>query len=153
MKLKLLLLAALLASPALAADPERPEMTVQEVLDVGVGLQQLVKAETADKDGRQVSTFYKFGSDVRIAIAVNLQQVRTVQTAFASAYNDLVLQWSSGTGNVPDDKKGLFGIEANKLSQAKTTVVFQRIKKADLKLDENPIPGPVLSLILPIVDR
>ena len=36
--------------------------------------------------------------------------------------------------------------------QGKTKLVA-RIKAADLKLDENPIPAPVLSLIVPILDR
>ena len=36
---------------------------------------------------------------------------------------------------------------------APANVSLTRIKQADLKLDENPIPGSVLGLLLPIIDR
>lgn len=129
------------------------DLTVEQALNVAGGLAQLTSYDSTDKEGKPTKVFYKLSSDLRILIAVNIDVGRSVQTRFQTAQNDLVMQLSGGTGKVPDEKTGQFNVEIGKMMQAKALAGFYRIKAADLKLDENPIPGPVLSLIVPILDR
>lgn len=161
----MLLCAAMLAFPAAAAiapaaEPqqqttaEKDALTVEQVLTVGSGLQQLVRYESTDKDGKAFTAFYDFDPDTRMVIAINLDVVRRTQVQFQSAYNDLVMKWQDpATGKIPDNKQNAFNVEAAKLSSAQSRVGFHHVKKQDLRLEKNPIPGPVLSLIIPIVDR
>ena len=148
---------AVLCVTAFAQDAPKPgyaeDLTVAQALNVFSGLSQLTSYDSTDKDGKPVKVYYKFSPDLRILIAVNIDIGRAVQTRFQTAQNDLVMQISGGTGKVLEDNVGQFNVEVSKFMQAKALASFHRIKAADLKLDDNQIPGPVLSLIVPILDR
>lgn len=132
---------------------EQPEFTVEQALNISGGLDQLGSYETVDKDGKPTKVYYKFSGDLRILIAVNIDIGRSVQSRYQTARNALIMQLSDGTGNVPIDKSAVLSAELYKLMNAPSRAGFERIKAADLKLDENAIPAPVLSLIVPIIDR
>lgn len=139
---------------ASAEDPKpAPGLTVEQALNVAAGLGQLASYDTVDKDGKPSKVYYKFSADLRILIATNIDVGRAIQTRFQNATNDLIMQMSDGVGTLPDDKKGVFNVEVAKLMQAQSRAGFNRIKMSDLKLEDNQIPAPVLSLIIPILDR
>lgn len=140
---------------ARAEDPKPAPagLTVEQALNVAAGLAQLASYDTVDKDGKPSKVYYKFSADLRILIAVNIDVGRAIQTRFQNASNDLIMQLSDGSGTLPDEKKGAFNVEIAKLMQAQSRAGYTRIKLADLKLDENQVPAPVLSLIIPILDR
>lgn len=139
------------AAPSAAAASDG--LTVEQALNVTAGLDQLGSYDGVDKDGKPTKTYYKFSGDLRILIAVNLDIGRAIQARFAAARNAVVMQISEGSGRVSDEKTPALNIEVAKLMAAPSLAGFHRIKAADLKLDENPIPAPVLSLIVPILDR
>lgn len=129
------------------------ELTVEQALNVSGGLDQLVSYDAVDKEGKPTKGFYKFSADLRIVIATNIDAGRTVQSRFQAARNAVIMTMSDGTGRVADEKTALLSIEVDRLMKAPSRAEFIRIKATDLKLEDNPIPAPVLSLIIPILDR
>lgn len=132
---------------------EKDNLTVEQALNVAAGLGQLVSYDTVDKEGKPAKGYYKFSADLRFIIAINIDLGTRVQTQFRNANNEIAMQLSGGIGAVPPEKKGAYDVEIAKLFAAPSRVGFVHIKLSDLKLEENPIPGPVLSLIVPIIDR
>lgn len=156
--------AAECAKIAGAAEPPKKEeeepLTIAQALDVTAGLGQLSSYESVDKEGKPSKGYYKFSADLRILVALNIDLGRRLQTSFQNATNDLVMQMSAGAGKVPDDKVGLFNIELSKMMAQPSRVGFHRLKLEDLCLEAKPpkcevgnqVPGPTLSLIVPILD-
>lgn len=137
------------ARPQEKAEP----LTVEQALNVATGLGQLTSIDGVDKEGKPTKTYYKFSPDLRLLIAVDIDIGRSVQTQFQNANNALVMQLSDGNPPVPPEKMSAYNVELVKMMAAPARATFHRIKAADLKLDENPIPASVLSLIIPILDR
>lgn len=168
MKNRFLIAAALLALSPLAAsaqsDPckagqacdravDGTPLTMEQVLNITAGLRQLGRYETTDKDGKPAVGTYKFSGDLRILIAVNINVGGNVEQAYQLANNELVAQFSGGGGKVPDERAGEYAVEFGKLRTSPCRCSLARIKMNDLKLDDNPIPAPVLGLIIPIIER
>ena len=72
------------------------------------------------------------------------------------------MQWTDpATGKVPEAKLQSLNFERSKISAAQSLVGFYHFKKEDLCLEvappkcktANPIPGPVIGMIYPIMDR
>lgn len=141
------------ALPRIAALPEDASLTVEQALNVSAGLQQLSAQDGIDKEGRPTKVYYRFSPDLRIVIALNIDLGRNLQSRIEVAKNEIIMQKSGGSGKLTEETSPSAMLEISKLYQAPSRVNFYRIKSADLKLDENPIPGPVLSLIVPILDR
>lgn len=151
--LKKMMMAAVLAVVALAAPARAQELTVGQALDVTAGLNQLTAYESVDKDGKPFRANYKFSADVRFRIALNIDAGRRLQTQVQTAQNDLVMSMvDPATGKVPETKQNALNVEVSKLMTAPARSTLHRIKRSELNLDDNPIPAPVLSLIVPIVD-
>lgn len=134
-------------------------LTVEQAINVAAGLRQLHKYDTVDKDGRPAVAYYKFGttpkdsSDIRITIALDIEVASRIETAFSKANNELIVQMSNGGSDVPKDKMGEYNITVRKMLDAPCRCSIYKIKLADLKLEENPIPSQILSWLVPILDR
>ncbi len=153
------MLAILVNVTALSPQPiekatDRPtDLTVEQALNVAAGLEQLSGLDVVIDGKPMGKAWYKFSGDVRILIAVNIEVGRAVQQRFSTARNAIIMQMSDGTGRVAEEKAPLMTVEVDKLMKAPARAGYSRMKMSDLRLDENPIPGPVLSLVLPILDR
>lgn len=159
-----LALVLLLASSSIAAaqtTAERDALTVEQALNVKFGLEQLAKYQTTDKDGKTVDNFYRFSGDTLIVFAINIDLGRRLETQVQNTRNTLIMGLAGdSSGKVPPEKEGDFNVEWRKIMDAPSRVGFEHVKRKDLCLEvtpackvENPIPAPVLSLIIPIVDR
>lgn len=134
--------------------PATKELTVQEALEVLSGLRSLVQPfPTTDKDGKQVTGYNKFNSDFRILIAVNIDVGVKVERVMMSAQDTLVSTMSGGAGTVPESARGTFSVELRKLQDQPCRCSFYRIKKEDLRLDDNPQILGALAPLIPIMDR
>lgn len=145
-------LAALL-NPVHAADQQK--LTVDQIASVTTGLSQLDTYDKTVKDGARetiVKQSYNFGGGLRWLIAGNLDKGRRIIKQYQDARTALVNSVAKD-GKVPDDKIQALNLEDRKMQDAVSDVQFDRIKAEELKLNENPIPASVLSLILPIVDQ
>lgn len=152
-KLASLLLFAALLVPAHAAD--QPKLTVDQVASVTAGLSQLDTYDKTIKDGARetvVKQAYSFGGGLRWLIAGNLEKGRRVIKQYQEARAALVNSMAKD-GKIPDDKLQALNAEDRKMQEAVADVQFDRIRGDELKLNENPVPASVLSLILPIVDQ
>lgn len=144
---------ALALMPASAADKTQGDLTIAQVLDVTSGLSQLSKYETTDKNGKTVSGHYKFDAKLRYSMALAIDAGRRVQSALQASIMQITMEMSGGTGTIPDSKKGQFQAETAKLLAQPARVSIERIQLSELKLEENPIPAQVLSLLVPIIDN
>jgi hypothetical protein len=153
MRKTLIVLAALLAcGVARAANPD-PGLTVEQALNISAALRALDTYEAKDKDGKSYAAPYTFSGVTRMAIAVDLEKTSAVLKTYQATLNEVIKTMSGGTGTVPGNKMADYNVEVLKMLAAPAGVSLTRIKQADLKLDENPIPGSVLGLLLPIIDR
>ena len=145
--------ALFIGSTARAEESKR--LTVQQAILIYNGLIQLDGYDDVCRDGATEKTcrrIYKFGGGARISIATNLAEAKRIVTAYTDARNALIAQYANGSNKVPDEDIARFNADDRKALNATVDVVFGRIKRDDLKLDENPIPPSVLSLIIPIID-
>jgi hypothetical protein len=167
MKTVMTMLAALALSDPAAAQTtaEKDGLTVEQALVVKSGLEQLGRYDSVDKDGKPAPAYHKFGADTLMLIALNIDLARRLEAQFTAANNNLVMQKSDGSGKVPDERRAEYNVEFRKLLDAPSRVGFYHIKLEDLCLAATPrceaagvktpnaIPAPVLSLIVPIIDR
>ncbi len=152
MRKTLLVLATLVAcSGAVAAD--NPPVTVEQALNISAGLRALDSYQARDKEGKPYASPYNFSGVTRMNIATNIDRVGAVLKTYQATLNEVIKTMSGGTGTVPGDKMANYNVEVLKMLAAPAGVSLAKIKEADLKLDENPIPGSVLGLLLPIIDR
>jgi hypothetical protein len=142
--------AAMFSTASFAAD-----LTVEQVVVVANGLAQLDGYEKVVKDGAQekvVKVPYNFGGGLRWSIAGNLEKGRAV----AKRYEDsrkAVFDQMAKDGKIPAEKEQVFTDELRKILDKPADIQLDHFKRDELKTQENPIPGSVLSLLLPIVDQ
>lgn len=150
------LIALLLAGPALAEDaPKSKPLTVDQAIQVASGLAQLDGYDKVIGDGQQqrvVHVFYQFGGGLRWQIAQSIATLRPIVQAYQQANNELIFSLAGGNRNVPDDKAQAYNAETRKMLDADSGVSLPMIRKSELKTDENPLPGGVLTLLIPIID-
>ncbi len=154
--MRLLQIAALslaMGVPALAQTAPSP--TVGQVIVISNGLTALDGYDTPCKDNnveRICRKPYKFSASALWTIASDAAAARGVVTAYETARNALIRQMANGGTRVPDDSVNKFNDEQQVLLDKPSGLTFGRIKRADLNLDENPIPPNVLALLIPIID-
>lgn len=179
--LRTVLAVALLATPAVAAEPKpssNPSLTVGEAIGVGNALRRLAAYTilSKDKDGKDQPVSipfspehpspYRFSGDVLFAMSINIQQADIAQRAFQETFSALVKQIYGGADKVPkvgepDPKAPEFQEQSQKILGAKSGALMAWIKRSDLCLGvkpprceaANPIPVDVLSALLPIIER
>ena len=154
MRKTLIVIAAMLAcSAAVAADNPPGTLSVEQVLNVTAALKSLDSYQAKNKDGATYPAPYNFSGVTRMNIATDLDRGSVVLKAYQTSLNEVIKGLSGGTGTVPGEKMAEYNVEVLKMLAAPAGVSLAKIKEADLKLDENPIPGSVLGLLLPIIDR
>lgn len=151
MRKTLIVLAALLACGVARA--AEPDLTVEQALNISAALRSLDTYEAKDKDGKYYAASYTFSGVTRMAIAVDLEKTSSVLKTYQATVNEVIRKLSGGGAKVPPERMAEFNTETTKMLAAPAGISLTRIKQADLKLDENPIPGSVLGLLLPIIDR
>lgn len=159
---------AMISTSALAAEQTQAEkdgFTVEQALNISGGLSQLTKFDITDKDGKPVSASYRFAPDTLYLLATNIDLGRNLETRVRGLTNDIKMQLSDGSGNVPKDKENMFQIKWAELMQAQSRIGYYHIKREDLCIEVNPkceaagiktpnvISPPLLSLIIAIIDR
>lgn len=156
-KMIMLAACAALAAAAVARADEKPaekQLTIDEAVNVLAGLRSLVAQYTAtDKDGKTSVGYNKFSADTRLLIAVNLDVGLRAERALQAANDQLVASMSNGAGAVPDAVRGTYAVEYRKIMESPCRCSYYRIKKEDLRLDDNPQILGALGLLIPIVDR
>jgi hypothetical protein len=128
---------------------------VEQVISIFGGLSQLDSYEDICRDGaveKQCKRPYKFGGGMRMTLSLNRAEAQKVVTAYQQARNALVAQYSGGGANVPDDKRLAFQDDDRAMYERPADVTLSKFRRDDLKLEENPIPVSVLSLILPLIE-
>jgi hypothetical protein len=131
------------------------ELTNAEAQLVLAGLTQLDgydRVITERGQEKSVRELYHFDAALRLAIATDIAKLRPALQMAQEVHNALVQQYGVD-GKVPADKVMAFNEEAKKLWGASSGVSLNHIKAGDLRLDSNPIPASVLSLLAPILDQ
>lgn len=130
------------------------KLTTRAALNVAAGLRALDGYERTAKDGdreRVIKEFYKIGGGLRLSIAVSLNKLDALQQAQQQAYSGLAMAAADDKGQIPPEKVAELAKTQNEMLDAEQDIDLGVIDPADLKLDENPIPVTVLSLIQPIL--
>ena len=151
---RITLAAALLAStltPILAADP----LTVEQVLIVANGLALLDGYEDVCTDGAVQKTCkrpYKFSGGARWTIANALGIGRAAQTTWQGVQAAILAPYTGADGKIPDASVAKANREIAEALAKPAGITMPTIKHDELKLDDNPIPPSVLSLLMPILE-
>lgn len=130
------------------------KLTLESALTIAAGLRGLDGYDRIAKDGereRIVREFYKLGGGLRLSIAKNLNKLDAVQGAYQKASADLMASMIDGKGEVPPARKAELAKEDRKMLEAEQDIDLVMIKEDELKLDQNPIPATMLSLIQPLL--
>ena len=137
-----------------AHSEDRQPFTVEQAIQIGNGLSQLDGYDDCrdGEKGKDCHHLYKFSGSLRLTIALDLAEYRRIAAAYSVVRQALIVQYSNGSGNVPSDQIAAFNTEDRRVLDSPSDVKYGRIKRDDLKIEDNPIPASVLSLILPIVD-
>lgn len=157
-----LCLTAMAATPAAHAQqqPEQTKMTLAKANDVLNALLALDGYDKEIKDGassKSVHVFYDLSGNLRLLIAGDIDALKAPIAQFSKARQGLVDQ-AGGSGKTGDDYAKWMaspeGVKAAKDVQAlldtEGNYTLGKIKDAELKLDVNPIPASVLSMLSPI---
>lgn len=130
------------------------KLSIEQMIQINGGLAALDGYQKIIKDGereRVAQELYKLGGGLRLSIAKNKNKIEQILTAFQKARNDLVYQYGNGSASVPDDKAEAFSRDERPMLEMEHDIDISAIDVDQLKLDENPIPGTVLSALMPIL--
>jgi len=155
MKTTLVFLASLLTVAASAA----PSLTVQQEVTLASALSALDGHTSIIKVNGQdsaVNVAYTFSGDVRWKIRDDLAALQPKVDAFQKVQQDVLKEVSGGKGFIaPTDATGQ-ATYAMKVDEAGKHVdenppKLQTFTRADLNLNDNPIPGTVLNALAPLI--
>ena len=137
-----------------AHSEDRQPFTVEQAIQIGNGLSQLDGYDDCrdGEKGKDCHHLYKLSGSVRLTIALDLAEYRRIATAYTAARQGLIAQYANGSGVVPPEQVGAFNAEDRRILNLTSDVKYGRIKLSNLRVEENPIPATVLSLIVPILD-
>lgn len=151
---KIIAFAALLATPAMAAD----RITVRDAITLATALRNLDGHVVIVKDATVMQP-WEFGSgSLRLRIANDLAILAAVERTAENSRNQIVreiLKRGGGTeikmGTADfDDFTRQYGEVLDQ--PAPGTQDLSRIKASELKLDRNEIPGTVIAALKPILE-
>lgn len=140
----------LLPAAAVAAD-----LTVEQALTVTNGLAQLDGYDDVCTDGAVQKTCrrpYKFGGGLRWTIASALAAGKPAQTTWQTVQAAIVAQYAGADGKLPEASVAKANREIAEALAKPAGITMPTIKREELKLDDNPIPPSVLSLLMPILE-
>jgi len=130
------------------------KMTVQAMIDLQKGLMALDGYDKVIKDGEREKTarvYYELGGGLRLLIARNLNRIEPELKALEKARNETFMQYSNGENRISPDKAVDFMKAERALLDNEVEVELIEIDQTELKLDKNPIPGTVLSVLIPLL--
>jgi hypothetical protein len=108
------------------------------------GYDRIIKDGAIEKTGHES---YKLGCGLRLLIGRDLTALRAAMQPIYDAQRALLFEKSNNTGEVkpdsPEEKQ--FNMESFKIMLSTAEIELYPIPTKELKLDENPIPGSVLS--------
>jgi hypothetical protein len=139
--------------------PTKMTLSIATIFDLQNALAALDGTTKAVRDGEReiaVRSPYKLGAGLRMAIAKNLYRLKVVTDAYTKAINDTISELSGGGTQLespaaftdPDEKAK----EKRELEAEMHEVELITMTEAELKLDDNTIPGTVLMGLCPIVE-
>lgn len=144
--------------PVTAITAPKDKMTVQECLGVLAGLQALDGRRvivSAGKPSEAAETIaYKFSGKLRDTISHNIFLLSQVQQEGQAANRRIQNEIGKGNAIAPGSKEAieLDGRLSDYMARP-CKADLEHIRDADLRLDENDIPGSVLALIYKIRDK
>jgi len=126
------------------------KLSLESIIRLNVGLSQLDGYDKIVKQGeteRVVRVYYKLTAGFRLAMAMNLDRLQPIVSAYNKARNNIILELSEGSGKVPDDKNAEFNSQDVDILDEIHTIKLTKIKENELDLDNNPIPVSTLALL------
>lgn len=135
------------------AEDAKKMFTVGEIVGITGALKSLKTYPATDKAGAAIQLPYKFDGPTLMNMAMNISKGDAVLKAYQDAVNGLIMQFSDGGSKVPDGKLAEFNLQASRMLDKQTGVEMIRIKEADLKLTDQPVPAETLAMLIPILDR
>lgn len=151
-------LSLVVASTSLA---DKVTLTYKQLMDLSNALNAL-DGYTKVVDGKPIGAAYDFSGRTRLAIGTD---ITAVKGAFAK-YREALAPDAKADGiiTLPNDTYDTsrakpdqlihFSLKFNEVASIPTTIELTKIETQDLKLEEptsNPIPGSVLSALVPII--
>lgn len=127
------------------------KLSIQAASQLAGGLRGLDGYQKLTSDGKPITEYFKLDGQVRLDIAIGLNRIDGALAVFNKARQDLVRQNAGDTGQIPPEKMAEFVAAEQEMLNAEQEIEIPAISKAGLKLDENPIPGTTLSLIVPLL--
>lgn len=127
------------------------KLSIQAASNLASGLRALDGYQKLTSDGKPVTEYFKLDGDVRLNIAIGLNRLDSVLAVFNKARQDVVRSFAGDTGQIPPEKMAEFVAAEQSMLAAEQDIDLGTIPKAALRLEENPIPGTVLSLIVPLL--
>lgn len=144
--------------PVAAMTAPKDKMTIQECLSVLAGLQALdgrrviVSAGKPTEGAETIS--YKFSGKLRDTISHNIYQLSQVQQEGQAANRRILNEVGKGNPVAPGSKEAIeLDSRLSDYMARPCKADLEHIRDADLRLDENDIPGSVLALIYKIRDK
>lgn len=116
-----------------------------------------VPVEVDTDDGKKRTLIhtqpYSFSGPARLQIAKWLQVLKTSNETLSKAHDQLVRQFSEAPkfDKVPDDKMDAFRTEWLKVQEESQQFEQAPVKLADLKIEDNKLPGTIVAVLLPLL--
>jgi hypothetical protein len=127
------------------------KLSINAASAIAGGLRGLDGYQKLDATGKPITEFFKLDGDIRLNIAIGLNRIDAALGVFSKARQDMARSFAGDTGQIPPDKQAEFVAAEQQMLAAEQEIDIPAIPKAALKLDDNPIPGTTLSLIVPIL--
>lgn len=138
-------------------------ITVRTALEILSAVAQL----DSYADGGDKRIPYKYDGATRLALAGLRRRLRAVQEDYTEARNNLIMELSNGTGELPTvptngaDREEraraiaqhvALAVREREMLAAEVELELEPLTAAALKLDDNPIPPGVLDMLGPMLE-
>lgn len=136
--------------------PYQSELTIADCQTLLAGLNALDGHAELTKDGTLVTLPYKFGSGkLRMAIQQNLAALNAVQQDFSTVQQQVYREVAGEAPSIAPGSPELarYNRLIGEALKAPCKAKLEPLKVADLKLDQNEIPGSVLAALSRILER
>lgn len=131
------------------------QITIDKALSLRAGLTALDGYNKIIKNGENESTAvvpFKLSGVMRMTIARNISRLEQPLADYNKARNEVIKSLAGPDGNaVPPEKLAEFLAQDVGMRKQETELSLTKLKVADLNLDDNPIPGSVLAMLLDLV--
>ncbi len=128
-------------------------LKAEKVIALLGGLQALGGYERIVKDGaseRAAHDTYKLGAGLRLAIGKNIASLTRSNAETVAAQRALITEYGIFDKGSPQEAK--YNLELTRLLEMQDAIELMTISVKELRLDDNPIPGPVLGVLDDILE-